>query len=184
MKKLNLLLVLVMIIGTLGCCVFYYDSSRLTTYLLVIPVLVGPMLLNKTRFKLSSVELFWYYLFVFFADFLGCVVNLYNTVSWYDTVVHFSSGIFSFFVGLFLLDRLDKKVSNIFTKAIFGIGIVCLIAVVWEIFEFGSDVLLELDLQHNSDTGVVDTMVDMISALGGGMIGAGYYLIMGRHKKR
>lgn len=184
MKKLNLLLVASMVIGTLGCCVFGYDSSRLLTYLLVIPVLVGPMLLNKTKFKLSSMELFWYYLFIFFADFLGCVVNLYNTVSWYDTVVHFSSGIFSFLVGLFFIDRLDKNVKSILTKAIFGISIVCLIAVVWEIFEFGSDVLLNLDLQHNNDTGVTDTMVDMIAAFGGGIVSVIYYLVINKLSKK
>lgn len=179
MKKLNVLLVVSMIVGTICCSLFWYDSSRLLTYLLVIPVLIAPIFLRKTNFRLSSVELFWYYLFIFFADFLGCVVNLYNTVSWYDTVVHFSSGLFTFFVGLFVFNRLDKKFSNIWIKAIFGLSVVCLVAVIWEIFEFGSDILLGLDLQHNTDTGVVDTMIDMISALGGGMIGTVYYLIRG-----
>lgn len=183
MKKLNVLLLMGMIIGTLGCMLFWYDSSRLLTYLLVIPVLMVPMFLKKTKFKLSSGELFWYYLFVFFSDFLGCVVNLYNTVSWYDTVVHFSSGIFTFFVGLFIIDRIDKGDTNVWIKVIFGISFVCLIAVIWEIFEFGSDVILDLNLQHSSDTGVVDTMIDMIAALGGGIVGVGYYLVMGKCRK-
>lgn len=181
MKKLNVLLLIMMIIGTLGCVLFWYDSSRLLTYLLVIPVLMAPFFLMKTKFKLSSSELFWYYLFIFFSDFLGCVVNLYNTVSWYDTVVHFSSGIFTFLVGLFIFNRIDKGDTNVWIKAIFGISVVCLIAVMWEIFEFGSDVILGLNLQHSSDTGVVDTMVDMIAALGGGMVSLVYYLV--RSKK-
>lgn len=177
MKKLNVLLLMVMIIGTLGCLLFWYDSSRLLTYLLVIPVLMVPIFLKKTRFKLSSSDLFWYYLFIFFSEFLGCVVNLYNTVSWYDTVVHFSSGIFTFLVGLFIFNRINKRDNNVWIKTIFGISIVCLISVMWEIFEFGSDVILGLNLQHSSDTGVVDTMIDMIAAFGGGMVSGFYYLV-------
>ena len=51
----------------------------------------------------------------------------------------------------------------------FGIVFVCFVALIWELCEFGADCLLNMDLQHNLDTGVVDTMEDMMAAFLGGI---------------
>lgn len=177
MKKINWLLIISMIIGTLYCVIFNYDSDRLLTYLAVIPVLGMPLLLNKSKFKLNAKELCCYYVFVFMADFLGCVVNLYNTTEWYDVLVHFCSGIFSFLVGLFIVDKLDVgKVSFVF-KILFCLGIMALIALGWELFEYGADCFLDLNLQHSNKTGVNDTMIDILVAFVGGILSSiGYYI--------
>ena len=184
-KKINWLLVIGMIIGTLYYVVLEYDSDRILTYLAVIPVLVAPLLLKKTKFKLSDRELCCYYVFVFMADFIGCVANLYNTTEWYDVFVHFCSGIFTFGVGLFILDKINIGKDNFGFKMFFSIGVVALVAVVWELFEYGADVLLRLDFQHNVDTGVDDTMVDMLAAIVGGLLSiVGCYVINKRNRAK
>lgn len=167
-----------MIIGTFYYVLFQFESDRLFTYLAVIPVIGMPFLLEKTKFRLGNRELFCYYLFIFFADFLGCVVNLYNMIWWYDIVVHFCSGIFTFGVGLFLLDRVNIGKNNYGFKLFFSLCFVMLIAGVWELFEFGADSILGMDLQHNADTGVNDTMVDMLVAFLGGVVSiVGYKIV-------
>lgn len=169
-----------MILGTGYFSVFQYDSSRILTYLAVIPVLGMPLLLKKTKYKLNDKEMFCYYLFVFMADFLGCVVNLYNIIWWYDIVIHFCSGIFTFLIGLFLLDKFNIKENNIKFRLLFCFCIVITVAGLWELFEFLSDVILGMDLQHNIDTGVNDTMTDMLAAFGGGMISMFFYRFLKR----
>lgn len=178
MKKFNWFLVIGMVIGTLYYVIFEYDSERLLAYLCSMPLLCFPLLLSKTKFKLGSKELFNYYLFIFLAYFLGCVVNLYKITWWYDIFVHFYSGFFTFFVALFILDKVNIGKVSIGFKMFFSFLVVMMIAGVWELFEFAVDRLLDLNLQHYLDTGVSDTMMDMLVAFIGGILSiVGYYIV-------
>lgn len=177
-KVLTKILLIIINIGTPLIAIFEFcnnDFSRILTFIAVYPLLLVPLILNKLKFKLNDQEIFLYYFFLFLADFLGCVVNLYNTLSWYDLFVHFLSGIFTFVLGIIILRRINgydknNKVINI----IFALGIVAIIAIFWEIFEFGADSILKTDLQHNQEAGVKDTMGDLIVASLGGIIPALY----------
>lgn len=177
MKRINFALIIVMIIGTFYFGIFQYDSSRLLTYLAVIPVLGAPLVLVKTRYKLDDLELFFYYGFIFLADFMGCVVNLYNLVSWYDIFVHFLSGIFTFCVGLFILKRIGISNKNYYFRVLFCFCVVMFVAGIWELFEYGVDFLLGMDLQHSITTGVNDTMEDMLAAFCGGITFMIFYFL-------
>ena len=78
---------------------------------------------------------------------------------------------------LFILDRSDIEVSNIFYRIFFCISVVMFIASIWELFEFGVDSLLGMNLQHSIDTGVRDTMFDILVAFIGGLIfSVSYYV--------
>ncbi len=175
MRKRNQILLLSIMLGTLYFTIFHYDSQRILTYLAVIPVLIAPYILRKTKYQLDDSELFYYYLFIFFADFLGCVANLYNIVWWYDIFIHFCSGIFTFAIGLFLLKKWQQLQRNLMTIT-FCLGITMLVASGWEFFEFLTDNLLGMNLQHNIDTGVIDTMQDMIAAFLGGILASFIYI--------
>lgn len=178
MKKMNLLMIVSMIIGTLYYLVFKFNSDRILTYLAIIPVIIAPLVLVKSKFKLGGKELCSYYIFVFMAYFIGCVVNLYNTTNWYDVFVHFCSGIFSFFAGLFIIDRLDIGKVNLLYRVFFSFLVVMSVASLWELFEFGADSLLGMNLQHSSDTGVMDTMIDILVAFIGGILSSfSYYIV-------
>jgi hypothetical protein len=180
MKKINWILVMGMILGVLLVVLFDYHAKRILTYLAVIPVMGAPLLFSKTRYRLGNIELFVYYLFVFFAYFLGCVIDLYDSLWWYDIVIHFCSGIFTFMIGLFILNRLGKNCFSLGFRLFFGICFVMFIAGIWEFFEFGVDKMLGMNLQHSLDTGVSDTMEDMLAAFGGGMVGMIMSLVRNR----
>lgn len=180
-KRLTKLLIVIMNLGTILVAMLEFikgNFSRILTFIAIFPVLLIPYFVNKTKFKLNPQEIFLYYAFIFLADFLGCVVNLYNTLSWYDLFVHFLSGMITFVFGVVILKGIngyDKK--NKIMNALFAIGMVAVIAVLWEVFEFSTDNILKTNLQHNLDTGVNDTMSDMIVAMIGGFIGMLFYLI-------
>lgn len=181
MKIINRLLQFIMIIGTIIIAILNISNnnySRVLTYVCMFPVLLIPFILNKTKLKLNNINIFVFNIFIFLAQFLGCVVNLYSKLSWYDLFMHFMSGFLSFFVAIFILRRIsnyDKK--NVLLNSLFIFGIVFLIAGLWEIIEFGSDKLLNLNLQHNLETGVNDTMEDILSAFIGSILAYIPYLI-------
>ena len=55
--------------------------------------------------------------------------------------------------------------------------VVMSVACLWELFEFASDTLLGMNLQH-SNNGVMDTMIDILVAFIGGILSSiGYYIV-------
>ncbi len=175
-KLLNKILLIIMNIGTIIVATLEFTNNnyaRAMTFVAIFPLLLIPFIINKTKFKLSDKEIFLYYLFILLADFIGCVCNLYNTVSWYDIFVHFLSGMFTFVLAT-IVYRIISDSNNKLLKLLFCLGIVSLIAVTWEVFEFSIDSFAHTNLQHNQDTGVIDTMQDMIVAMLGGIISSIY----------
>lgn len=168
---LILMNILTVIIAIIAFCNNNY--SRVLTYIAIFPILLLPFIINKTKYKLTDIETMMYYIFIFLADFLGCVVNLYNTISWYDMFVHFLSGIATFILALIIYKHISKE-KNKLLKIIFCMGIVAIIAVVWELFEYFMDTYVGMNLQHTLDTGVTDTMQDMLVALLGGLLSSFY----------
>ena len=174
------LLLLVMSIGTIIIALMETgtaNKTRIITFMIIYPMLLFPLILQKTKFKLDNSKIFLYYVFIFLADFLGCVVNLYNTISWFDSFVHFLSGIFTFILGLIIYEKISIKKENKLLKVVFCLGIVAIIIVLWEIIEYTGDNLIGSNLQHVIDTGIKDTMTDMIVALLGGIISSIYISI-------
>ena len=175
-KLLNKILLIIMNIGTIVVATLEFTNnnySRVMTFIAIFPLLLIPFIIDKIKFKLSDKEIFLYYLFILLADFIGCVCNLYNTVSWYDIFVHFLSGMFTFVLAT-IIYRVLSDSDNKLLKILFCLGIVTIIAITWEVFEFSIDNLAHTNLQHNQDTGVIDTMQDMIVALLGGGISSLY----------
>lgn len=178
-KLLNKILLVIMNIGTIIVAILNFTNnnySRVMTFVAIFPLLLIPFIINKTKLKLSDKEIFLYYLFILLADFIGCVCNLYNNVSWYDIFVHFLSGMFTFVLAT-IIYRMISNDNNKLLKILFCLGIVALIAITWEVFEFSIDSLAHTNLQHNQDTGVIDTMQDMIVATLGGIISSIYIWI-------
>lgn len=183
MKKnlsiVNQLLMIVIFIGTLICALFFYQADRLFSYIAVIPVLVVPFIFEKSTFRLDNMDKAIYYLFILFAYYLGCIINLYNITWWYDIVIHFISGIVSGYLGYYVLKRMglyqkDKKLFNF----LFCFAFSLMIAGLWEIGEFSMDIVSGSNLQHSLETGVTDTMEDVICGTLGGMLYATFNLGM------
>ena len=167
---------MLIILTTIGVVLFDYRDSRLFTYILVIPTLLVPLVFRKSKIIYSDLDVLIYYIFIFIAQVLGCICNLYNVIWYFDLVVHFVSGLFSFYIGLIIIKNFNLECS-LFFKIFFCICFCGLIAVLWEIFEFSGDCLFNLNIQHNRSTGVFDTMEDMIMAIIGSLVYAfGFYI--------
>ena len=172
LKYSNYFLVIIMLCGD----VVYFsramveeNNNMILTCLALPLVLLIPFILRKLKvLNLNPNALFVYNLFMFFADFLGCVVGLYNKTTYYDVVMHFVSGFSTALLGMVLYNYLAKKEKdNKILKYTYIGGFCMAIAAFWEIFEFFGDNTLGMNLQHSIDTGVRDTMEDIICAVMG-----------------
>lgn len=124
-----------------------------------------------------------YYLilvFIFFAEPVGSVMNLYRLWAPYDKIVHFFSGVLiAAFAAMVFQKILERKrvdyqqrykltgIAALFVFFAAGAG-----AGIWEITEFTIDILVSGGMQR----GMVDTITDMIAGnLGGILYGTWLY---------
>ena len=128
-------------------------------------------------------------LFNFVSLFLGSALDFYYHFWWWDLVLHTASGFLLGIIGfvvLFVLNQTDRLPPGMKPSfiAFFGVTFAVTLGVAWEIFEFAVDRMWpHLNMQSN-ETGVADTMIDLIVDAAGAVIVAlmGYaYLKTGRY---
>ena len=104
--------------------------------------------------------------FVFLSLFLGSAADFYYKYWWWDIVLHSGSGFLLGIVGFVLVfvlnqtDRIPKGMTPGF-MCFFAVTFAVSLGVVWEIFEFIVDRFTTANMQ-SQETGVVDTMYDLI----------------------
>lgn len=143
----------------------------------VFVVLLLPSILRKLQFPLKDSTECVYLLFVFLAQILGSVVNLYASLWWWDLFVHGLSGALTCYLALLILEQfhLLSKKHHLFIL-LFMLSFSLAIASSWEFLEFTSDKISGGDTQWVQKTGVDDTMTDMlIAAFGSVVYTSGYY---------
>ncbi len=94
--------------------------------------------------------------------FLGELNDYYYTFWWWDLVLHTLTGIIIGLVGfliLLVLYRRKHVIAAPSSIALFSFSLAAAVGGIWEIFEFGMDSLLGLNMQKS---GLVDTMGDLI----------------------
>ncbi len=182
MKKLNNVLIFLATLASV--CFFIKDFNagaydRLLSSASIVLVLFIPRILGKLfKIKISDAMELVYILFIILAQLLGSSVNLYNTVWWYDLFAHFLSGILIAVLALVVMDWFGVyKVKNKLFNALFMICFSLALASLWEFAEFGVDTFLGMNVQHAIETGVKDTMEDMLIAFLGTMIVAIAYVV-------
>lgn len=175
-RKINYLLIVLILICSgftifseldKGLVIVLKDSSIILTIAL-------PYLLNKF-FKLNignGLILIWI-VFIFLSHYLGVICNLYNKFYYFDKIVHTFSGILSGGIGILILKKIKSK--NILFNILFIMSFSSLCACGWEIFEFTCNFLFGGDAQKVIETGVSDTMWDIIVALFGSFLTCIYY---------
>ena len=106
-------------------------------------------------------------LFVFAAVFMGTVRGLYVTLPWWDTLLHTTSGFLLGIIGflaIFVLNRTDHipRGMSPFFMCFFAVTFAVFLGVVWELVEFGIDLIWpQMDMQFAA-SGVQDTMIDLM----------------------
>lgn len=168
LRLLNTIIISVVAIVSIYLCKFDLEIKNvydLLIKLLVIPIILLPKILRGFKIKIYDSEEFVYIMFVFLAYFLGSIIDLYHKISFYDTLMHFTSGILSSLLALDILKRENViEKNNLFITLLFVLGFTFLISGLWEIFEFTTDKLFNKDAQNVFTTGVNDTMKDIICA--------------------
>lgn len=188
-KKINYLLIAIAIIIGIGYGISDCLNGDIYGALIcfaIIPVMLAPYILKKIfGVKINLQVETIYLIFVFFAHFLGSIVDLYHYINGYDKVMHFLSGMLSALVGFVLLIKMGEfKRKKPFFSIVFILAISLSIGAFWEFYEFTADNLFGKDAQNVFTTGVDDTMWDMIMAFFGASIVAGQYYYESYRKKR
>lgn len=151
------------------------------SYLATILLPYVPDLFKLIKIKVSVPLVLAYEVFLIIAMVLGIDLDWYKEVlvtangdSYYDKIVHFSSGILVVAAGQEFFDlylkqsRAQKRVR--WFQVLFLLGMVAFTAVGWECYEFLYDELCGGHMQELVKSGVADTMWDMIVSLVGGGI--------------
>ncbi|GAB6100108.1 membrane protein [Halanaerocella petrolearia] len=135
-------------------------TSLLTLLLTYLPFLLA----EKNHIYLPSGFQIIILLFIFASLYLGELKEYYLKFWWWDLMLHTLSGIILGFIGFVLVyffsqeDEINVILSPLFIT-IFSFTFALSVGVLWEIFEFSMDSLLNLNMQKS---GLVDTMWDLI----------------------
>ncbi len=180
MKKTNDILIILMIIVNTICMLLSicgkYNSNILVCLSLYLIIFL-PRIVRKFSSKVNDLIELIFLLFILFAQLLGSILHFYGIIYWYDSFMHYISGILTSFLAVIILILFNKyddndKVFNV----VFILSITLMVASLWEIFEFTTDNLLDGDAQRVVATGVTDTMKDIICALLGSILFSFCYL--------
>jgi hypothetical protein len=150
--------------GLLSIIYVFLTSNELFSYfycLATVPFVALPLVLSVLfRWRMNS---FFYILFTFytFGPLLGAVYNLYYLVPWWDILLHTLAGTVFAVVGAQLCAVLNKNNrTSYLLSAMFGVLLSISIAVVWEFFEYGSDVFLQSDMQADTVIHAIYTKIN------------------------
>ncbi|HJA91404.1 MAG TPA: hypothetical protein H9948_11505 [Candidatus Jeotgalibaca merdavium] len=185
------------------------EGERVKTdyILMILQCLVGAIVIFipkevEQRFKVhipNMIEI-TYFIFLFCAIYLGEVRNFYYRVPYWDVILHFFSAAMLGAIGFILVDYLAAanplklKLSPFFVSFFaYCFAITC--GVVWEIYEFLADGLLQTNMQKFitaqgevliGRAALVDTMKDIIVDAVGALIIVvlGYYSLKRKQDKK
>ncbi|AGK53272.1 hypothetical protein [Bacillus sp. 1NLA3E] len=177
-RKLVIVLCLLYIFFMGAVAVYYYLNGESFKAIVAvggvgcgaIPLLLA--LFTKLKFNLPLI--FSYLIFLFGSQYMGSILGWYRN-GWWDTFLHLISGAILAFAGIALYERLvhreaSKEISP-WIIFLFTVSFAALGGVLWEIYEFSSDELLNMTLQGGGNK---DTMTDLIADTVGGLIIAGW----------
>jgi hypothetical protein len=131
-----------------------------------VPLLLA--LFTKLQFNLPIV--ISYLLFLVGSQYFGSILGWYG-LGWWDTFMHFLSGAILAFSGIALYERLVHRDAEVEISPwiifLFTLSFAALGGVLWEVYEFSFDQFFNMTLQGGGND---DTMIDLISDTGGGLI--------------
>ncbi len=135
--------------------------------------------IKKRKIHIPISFTFFATLFIYASLFFGEIRDFYFRFWWWDSLLHFTSGIALGFVGFLIIYSLYQNgplKSNPGIVALFSFCFALSLGALWEIFEFAMDSFFGLNMQKS---GLVDTMWDLImDALGAFLVSlAGYFYI-------
>ncbi len=147
-----------------------------------------PYLLNKLcKIKISYKLELMYVLFMIASFLFGEVCNFYGRTKWWDSFIHFSSGVYMGAIWFGIIDmtifRKGLKVPT-WHICLYVVSLVVCIGAVWEIVEYGIDGFFDLNMQQfmldgatiadgdalSGHYALTDTIKDLFLDLSGGIV--------------
>ena len=125
----------------------------LTLILFTIPSIIDKKLNIKLPNALEVIIL----LFIFSAEILGEIQNFYGIFKFWDTMLHTINGFLCAAIGFSMIDILNRsprfhlKMSPLFVSLV-AFFFSMTIGILWEFFEYGSDVFFKTDMQKDRIT--------------------------------
>ena len=187
------LMLIVLVVSGLGV-IFNEDMSAKSEYLftcwqsakfLVVSCL--PFFLKKLKLDIPDVIYIVFMAYIVCHFVLGEILDFYVKVSWWDSFLHFTSGmaiaLLSFsFINLMNNNTDDFKINVVFA-AFFAFSMTVMVGVMWEIIEFASDSWFSTNMQRAyvsttngrgaaliGQEALLDTMKDLILDAAGAFI--------------
>lgn len=148
----------------------------LLVFLSFLSTLYKEILRIITRIKISPIMETVSTIFIILSILIGTLFGVYGEIIWWDTFLHFTSGILLSFFALMVLAIMKNKNPKLKYSLTLIILFTMLFAItmgtVWEIMEFASDNIFGMNAQRAKgvDYGVLDTMVDTIANTIGAII--------------
>jgi uncharacterized membrane protein YjdF len=130
--------------------------------------------------------------FVFGALFLGEVQRFYERFWWWDGLLHFGSGLLLGLLGFMLIYLLNEDARVHLSvrpgfMALFAFCFALSLGALWELFEFGMDTAIGLQMQkpvEGDPSGLTDTMRDLATDALGALIASLYGFVYMRRGAR
>ena len=184
-KKINILIIIITFMSSVFVALTKQEELVLFIKDISILFTISGLYIIQKMFKTKiddNINLV-YILFVFMAHFLGVVVNLYDKLYWYDKFTHFLSGILTSFAAIYILNRGNSN-KKLWFNILFILSFSMLVAAFWEVFEFTSSCLFNVDPQKVKLTGINDTMGDIIVAYLGSILVSICYIYEAKCNKK
>jgi len=182
-----------------------YFVTALTALVSLVITHVPDFFIRKDIMLIPAAVQAAFSVFVFGAMFLGEILDFYELFSWWDTMLHFSSGVLFSVIGALFFISTNRKKSirsqlNPTTIVMFAVCFSVACGAVWEMFEFAGDSLLGMNMQkwqssisqmewsalqnatNYSNPGLVNTMKDIIADVFGSVVSIALVLPIAKHK--
>lgn len=178
MKRINIVLMILTIVLALINVLNNLSTLDLVTFakdISIVFTVTAPYIFQKLfKIKLSEGFTAVWVIFIFMAHYLGASMFCYSIIPYFDKVTHTISGILTAYIAMTILDY--KKVKGVVFNILFIVAFSWMCAGLWETFEFVCDNLFHGDAQLVAETGVTDTMGDMLVAFAGSIVFSIWYV--------
>lgn len=171
--SLSLPLEIIMFIGLVVAFFTYTKGSSLihiTSPMFAVSVSFAPLLFERvTHIRLPAQLQFIYVVFIMASLFVGTYLGFYVILTFWDKIIHFSSGVLGAVYSVIFLHLMAKKYHftlPISLRAVIVSTVGATVALLWEIIEFSNDTFFGSHMQLSN----ADTMTDLINGFAGAVL--------------
>lgn len=156
-----LIITILMLIANNISLIFAESDSTRSVYIfnilestLMIALIIIPAIFTKvSRYEIPPIMEIMYIIFCTGCIILGEIGDFYAKISWWDSMLHLSSGVLFGILGYIIINtmnRFDGKTSK-FSPIFVSFWVVCFslaMAAIWELFEFTVDEIFGTNMQQ------------------------------------